>query len=176
MGKWSQPTARKVLAVKPSLNCSCWREHTFSCWMSLSFWILASTLRSWGSITTALRSSRSGRFRAGASLGLEAKGRPFCNCLGITKGLNFFRFRSIGCGIKQHNKQRGVCQQEEKTRQKDFNVIIKLLTNVEITCFTLYNESLLTGTGRLCSLLNSATVFIPRQVWSRGCNAVVNGL
>lgn len=124
MGKWSQPTARKVLAVKPSLNCSCWREHTFSCWMSLSFWILASTLRSWGSITTALRSSRSGRFRAGASLGLEAKGRPFCNCLGITKGLNFFRFRSIGCGIKQHNKQRGVCQQEEKTRQKDFNALV----------------------------------------------------
>lgn len=41
---------------------------------------------------------------------------------------------------------------------------------------TLYKESLLTGTGRFRSFLNSATVFIPCQVKSRGCKAVVIGL
>lgn len=47
-------------------------------------------------MTTALRVSSNGRFLAGKSLGFDANGRAACNDLGITNGLNFFGFLSIG--------------------------------------------------------------------------------
>lgn len=57
-------------------------------------------------MTTALRVSSSGRFRAGKSLGFDANGRAACNDLGITNGLNFFGFLSIGFRQQQNKKHK----------------------------------------------------------------------
>lgn len=46
---------------------------------------------------TALLCSRRDFLRWGVSLGFDANGRADCNDFGITNGLNFFGFLSIGC-------------------------------------------------------------------------------
>lgn len=48
-------------------------------------------------MTTALLFSSNLRLRAGMSLGFDANGRAACSDFGITNGLNFLSFLSIGC-------------------------------------------------------------------------------
>lgn len=73
---------------------------TFSCFISLSCCIAACVFFSLGCMITGTLFSTGTFFCLGVSLGLDLKGSNCCSFAGISTGLNFRGFRSIGCEVE----------------------------------------------------------------------------
>lgn len=79
-------------------------------------------------MTTALLFSSNDRLREGVSFGFDANGRAACNDFGITNGLNFFCFLSIGfTWEKRKNEKKG-----ETTPPRIINLLNNYIILVDI--------------------------------------------